>query len=96
MQSPVAAFVKRLRDLGRISAAISAARELRPSAQRYSIVTVRPSMANDPVGAGLVASLARPDGNVTGLSVAQTDVAGKRTRTVARGCFRSPPFGDYG
>ena len=34
--------------------------------------------ANDPVGAGLVANLARPGGNVTGLSVQQVDVAGKR------------------
>ncbi len=32
----------------------------------------------DPVGAGIVASLARPGGNVTGLSLQQTDTAGKR------------------
>jgi putative tryptophan/tyrosine transport system substrate-binding protein len=32
----------------------------------------------DPVGAGLVASLARPGGNVTGLSNMMPDVAGKR------------------
>jgi putative ABC transport system substrate-binding protein len=32
----------------------------------------------DPVGAGVVASLARPGGNVTGLSLQQTDTAGKR------------------
>jgi len=32
----------------------------------------------DPVGGGLVASLARPGGNVTGLSVQQSDAAGKR------------------
>jgi putative ABC transport system substrate-binding protein len=35
-------------------------------------------MAVDPVGSGLVASLARPGGNVTGLSIQQTDLAGKR------------------
>jgi putative ABC transport system substrate-binding protein len=34
--------------------------------------------AGDPVGSGLVASLARPGGNVTGLSVLSTDLAGKR------------------
>ena len=34
--------------------------------------------AGDPVGSGLVASLARPGGNVTGLSNQQTDLAGKR------------------
>src|SRR5262245_58614332 len=36
------------------------------------------SQAGDPVGSGLVASLARPGGNVTGLSVLSTDLAGKR------------------
>jgi putative tryptophan/tyrosine transport system substrate-binding protein len=34
--------------------------------------------AGDPVGTRLVASLARPGGNVTGLSNQQTDLAGKR------------------
>lgn len=32
----------------------------------------------DPIGAGVVASLARPGGNVTGMSIQQTDTAGKR------------------
>ena len=32
----------------------------------------------DPVGAGLVASLARPGGNITGLSTLATDLSGKR------------------
>ena len=34
--------------------------------------------AGDPVGTGLVASLARPGGNVTGLSLQQPEIAGKR------------------
>jgi putative ABC transport system substrate-binding protein len=34
--------------------------------------------ASDPLGMGLVASLARPGGNVTGLSVQATDLASKR------------------
>ena len=33
---------------------------------------------SNPVGTGLVASLARPGGNVTGLSIQQSDIAGKR------------------
>ena len=36
------------------------------------------AIANDPLGAGLVASLARPGGNVTGLSLQQNDTADKR------------------
>ena len=32
----------------------------------------------DPVGVGVVAGLARPGGNVTGMSIQQTDTAGKR------------------
>jgi putative tryptophan/tyrosine transport system substrate-binding protein len=36
------------------------------------------AVASDPVGSGLVSSLARPGGNVTGLSLQQSDVAGKR------------------
>ena len=34
--------------------------------------------SSDPVGTGLVASLARPGGNVTGLSIISPDLSGKR------------------
>jgi len=36
----------------------------------------------DPVGSGLVASLARPGGNVTGLTLLSTELAGKRLQMV--------------
>jgi putative ABC transport system substrate-binding protein len=36
------------------------------------------AVASDPIGTGLVASLAHPGGNVTGLSVQAPDLAGKR------------------
>ena len=36
------------------------------------------AISADPVGTGLVASLAHPGGNVTGLSILATEVAGKR------------------
>jgi putative tryptophan/tyrosine transport system substrate-binding protein len=35
-------------------------------------------MVDDPVDMGLIASLARPGGNMTGLSMQSTDIAGKR------------------
>ncbi len=37
---------------------------------------------NDPLGSGLVASLARPGGNVTGMSMQSTDLAGKHLQLV--------------
>jgi putative tryptophan/tyrosine transport system substrate-binding protein len=36
------------------------------------------AIAVDPVGSGIVASLSHPGGNVTGLSLVQSDIAGKR------------------
>jgi putative tryptophan/tyrosine transport system substrate-binding protein len=46
--------------------------------QATSVIPIVFAVAGDPVNAGLVASLARPGGNVTGLSVQQYDLAGKR------------------
>ena len=43
-----------------------------------STIPVVFAVATDPVGAGMVASLARPGANVTGLSLQATDLAGKR------------------
>jgi len=43
-----------------------------------SVIPIVFPVATDPVGGGLVTSLARPGGNVTGLSVQFTDLAGKR------------------
>jgi putative ABC transport system substrate-binding protein len=46
--------------------------------QATSVIPIVFAAAGDPVGTGLVVSLARPGGNVTGLSIQQTDVAAKR------------------
>ena len=43
-----------------------------------SLIPIVFAAAADPVGAGLVASLARPGGNITGLSLQMPDLAGKR------------------
>jgi putative tryptophan/tyrosine transport system substrate-binding protein len=43
-----------------------------------SLIPIVFAVAGDPVGTGLVASLARPGGNVTGLSLQTTDLVGKR------------------
>jgi putative ABC transport system substrate-binding protein len=46
--------------------------------QATSIIPIVFAAAGDPVATGLVTSLARPGGNVTGLSLQQTDLAAKR------------------
>jgi len=46
--------------------------------QASSVVPIVFALVDDPVGMGLIASLARPGGNVTGLSFQSTDLAGKR------------------
>ena len=53
-------------------AAVTAAKQV------TSVVPIVFAVATDPVGSGMVASLARPGGNVTGLSLQQSDVVGKR------------------
>jgi putative ABC transport system substrate-binding protein len=46
--------------------------------QASSAVPIVFALVDDPVGMGLVASLARPGGNVTGLAMQSTDLVGKR------------------
>jgi ABC-type uncharacterized transport system substrate-binding protein len=46
--------------------------------QATSTIAIVFAIAIDPAGAGIVPSLARPGGNVTGLSIEQTEAAGKR------------------
>jgi putative ABC transport system substrate-binding protein len=46
--------------------------------QATSVIPIVFGAASDPLGTGLVASLARPGGNVTGLSVEASDLASKR------------------
>jgi putative ABC transport system substrate-binding protein len=46
--------------------------------QATSVIPIVFAVSGDPVGIGVVASLARPGGNVTGLSSQHTDTSGKR------------------
>jgi putative tryptophan/tyrosine transport system substrate-binding protein len=66
-------FVQRKVDLiVTVGSAVAAAK------QATSVIPIVFAIANDPLGSGLVASLSRPGGNVTGLSVQSPDIAGKR------------------
>ena len=67
--------------------------------QATSIIPIVFASAGDPVGTGLVASLARPGGNVTGLSVLAVDLASKRLdllREVVSGFGRLAIMGNVG
>jgi ABC-type uncharacterized transport system substrate-binding protein len=67
--------------------------------QATSVIPIVFAAAGDPVGTGLVASLARPGGNITGLSVQQTDAAAKRLellREVVPGLRRLAILGNVG
>ena len=46
--------------------------------QATSVIPIVFAASGDPIGTGLVVSLARPGGNVTGLSNQETDIAAKR------------------
>src|SRR5262249_15228697 len=68
-------------DLVRLKADVIVTYANTPAAAIKRTITTIPivfAAAGDPVGTGLVASLARPGGNVTGLSLQQTEVASKR------------------
>ena len=67
--------------------------------QATSVIPIVITTANDPVATGLVASLARPGGNVTGLSNQMADTAAKRLellREVVPGLRRLAILGNAG
>ena len=67
--------------------------------QATSVIPIVLPVANDPVGDGLVASLSRPGGNVTGLSLQALDLAGKQLellREVLPGLRRLAVLADVG
>jgi putative ABC transport system substrate-binding protein len=67
--------------------------------QATSVIPIVFAAVGDPVGSGLVASLSRPGGNVTGLSTQQTDTASKRIelfREMVPGLHRLAIMGNVG
>jgi ABC-type uncharacterized transport system substrate-binding protein len=69
------------------------------SKQATSVTPIVFATAGDPVGTGLVASLTRPGGNVTGLATLGADLAGKRLellREVVPGFRRVAIMGNVG
>jgi putative ABC transport system substrate-binding protein len=54
----------------------------RAAKQATGVIPIIVVAVNNPVGEGLVASLARPGGNVTGLSNVSPDLSGKRLETL--------------
>ena len=67
--------------------------------QATTLIPIVFAMGSDPVGSGLVSSLSRPGGNVTGLSLQFTDLAGKRfelLREVVPGLQRLAIFANIG
>jgi ABC-type uncharacterized transport system substrate-binding protein len=64
-----------------------------------TIPIVMGNVGDDPVQQGFVASLARPDGNITGFTIMATDLAGKRLEFAQGGISESlsgchPPRSD--
>src|SRR6516162_8298481 len=67
--------------------------------QATAVIPIVFAAAGDPVGTGLVASLARPGGNVTGLSTQTAETAGKRLellREIVPGLGRLAIMGNVG
>jgi len=60
----------------------SATRPIEAAKRATSTIPIVMAAVGDPVGSGLVASLARPGGNVTGLTLVSPELAGKRLQLI--------------
>jgi len=89
LAAPLGAGAQQARRLPRIGVLFAST----PAATSHLLDGLRQVMANstDPVGTGFVASLARPGGNITGLSALSPELSGKRLgllRDVVHGLTR--------
>jgi ABC-type uncharacterized transport system substrate-binding protein len=73
-ESEIAAEFVRLK----VDVIVTAGRAVTTVKQATADIPIVFAITNDPVGSGLVASLGRPGGNITGLSTQSPDLAGKR------------------
>ena len=83
----------------RVDVILTVASAVPAAMQATATIPIVFALASDPVGAGLVASLARPGGNVTGLSIQSADLVGKRfelLREVFPGLRRLAIIGNVG
>jgi putative ABC transport system substrate-binding protein len=67
-----------------------------PAKEATAVIPIVMTNDSDPVGAGFVASLARPGGNITGLSSLARDLSGKRVellKEIVHGLSRVAIFG---
>jgi putative tryptophan/tyrosine transport system substrate-binding protein len=74
-------YAENAAELVRLKVDVIVASTTPPSLAAKQATTVIPivfAAANDPIGTGLVASLARPGGNVTGLANQMSDTSGKK------------------
>src|SRR5882672_8137354 len=74
-------FAEIAAELVRLKVDLIATQALQPTRaakQATSVIPIVSAVMGDPVGNGLIASLARPGGNLTGLSTQQVDSTGKR------------------
>jgi len=62
----------------KVDVIVTAGNAVYAAKQATSVIPIVFAIASEPVGEGLVASLARPGGNVTGLSLYATDLASKQ------------------
>src|SRR5215470_11535106 len=62
----------------KVDVIVTAGPAIATAKQATTVIPIVFALANDPVRSGLVASLAHPGGNITGLSVQSPDLAGKR------------------
>ena len=57
---------------------VASPQAIRPTKEAIKSIPIVMAQSDDPVGSGFVASLARPGGNITGLSTVSPELSGKR------------------